>query len=332
MSFEEMEQLCSMFPELDKETIGEILRENGRNMERSVEVLLQFIGDSGGGESDADPPPSFASAAAPPPQRVMPPPTAIPAEETFPAPSQDFLTLGRYMRGGGASGSHAGASVATPHYSSSQLENDEALAIALSRQLQDTLFLGELENNHALRDEIRGAWHGPSSAGVGGVSPARAAGRGTYSGEAAGMPTFEGIFGVSAEVSPLLIASDRHGTVAACRIEIDAVAALYLARCKRNLTVLRRPADQTVFGNEIERDEHTSKGKAEPADRAEPGGQRLPGPLVPGRPQARRAAEGRRDRGAVLGSWRLPLRAPLFPARLSSALTQAGSEPPRPGS
>lgn len=204
-----VDSLVSMFPELDRETISQILEENGGVMERCVEVLLQFCG---GNESRGHP----ASQAVQPPPPPRQQQQQQQAEETFPAPSHDFLTLGRYTRGvGGARGGAGAAASGTYLQSASQLEADEALAIALSRQLQDSMFLTQLESNPAMRDEIRGAWHGGGgeggTGGQAGMSPARAAGRGTYSGEGGGMSTFEGIFGVSAEVHllrPLILTLD----------------------------------------------------------------------------------------------------------------------------
>ena len=197
---EGVDSLVSMFPELDRETIGQILEENGGVMERCVEVLLQFCG---GNESRGHP----TNQAAQPHQSSQQQQQQPEVEETFPAPSHDFLTLGRYTRVGSGMGGGGGAAASgMQHQSASQLEADEALAIALSRQLQDSMFLTQLESNPAMRNEIRGAWHGGGGGGGGaavgqaGMSPARAAGRGTYSGDGGGMSTFEGIFGVSAEV------------------------------------------------------------------------------------------------------------------------------------
>eukprot|EP00286_Rhodomonas_abbreviata_P018620 CAMPEP_0181298614 /NCGR_PEP_ID=MMETSP1101-20121128/5880_1 /TAXON_ID=46948 /ORGANISM="Rhodomonas abbreviata, Strain Caron Lab Isolate" /LENGTH=269 /DNA_ID=CAMNT_0023403655 /DNA_START=69 /DNA_END=875 /DNA_ORIENTATION=+ len=145
VSFEDAKStLHSMFPAMDEETIGDILREHNGHMERAVEVLLTFCGEAspesqiGGAPAPVAAPPQ--NRPAPSAQRggfdpTLPPDTGGFGQEgegdTFPAPSDDFLTLGRYMGGGPG-----------------PMWEDEYLA----RQLQDALFLQELkENPEAMR-------------------------------------------------------------------------------------------------------------------------------------------------------------------------------------
>eukprot|EP00283_Hemiselmis_rufescens_P010419 CAMPEP_0173422312 /NCGR_PEP_ID=MMETSP1357-20121228/3070_1 /TAXON_ID=77926 /ORGANISM="Hemiselmis rufescens, Strain PCC563" /LENGTH=177 /DNA_ID=CAMNT_0014385325 /DNA_START=11 /DNA_END=540 /DNA_ORIENTATION=- len=170
---EDLQNLHSMFPELDKETVGEILRDQGGSVERAVEVLLKFCGDSDQGTLQPTMPVANTSAGT---TRF---PSGSEAEagmhtqlagevgardphdseegDTFAIPGHDFLTIGRYMR-------HASSSSSAPATRSSNLqtEYDEALA----RQLQDTFFLSELQNRPEMRQELYGAWHGEEGVGA----------------------------------------------------------------------------------------------------------------------------------------------------------------------
>mmetsp|Transcript_62232 Transcript_62232/g.166984 ORF Transcript_62232/g.166984 Transcript_62232/m.166984 type:complete len:160 (+) Transcript_62232:46-525(+) len=152
VTFEDAKKtLHSMFPAIDDETIGDILKQQNGHMESAVEILLNFCGE--GSAAPAQPPREQPRQAAPsrqsPPVRPRAAPAATADDEAFPAPSADFLTIGRYTSGGRSGGGY------------SQMAEDEALA----RQLQDDWFLQELRSNPELRSEFQGILQGEQGVG-----------------------------------------------------------------------------------------------------------------------------------------------------------------------
>jgi len=148
MSLAEAKQsLKAMFPALDDDAIQDILQQTNGNVEQAVESLLSIFSEAGAEPQalqapgrDAGDSQAWSSSAAPPKvkqedgRHVQFSPDCARQNrfsdetETFPPPSDDFLTLARYMKSSGQN-------------SDEQCLEDEALA----RRLQDSLYLQGVE-------------------------------------------------------------------------------------------------------------------------------------------------------------------------------------------